>query len=828
MIPCALLRTILLLLLVALSVRAEVRLHNLFTDHMVLQQGTETPIWGWAADGEKVTVEFQGQTASTTARKGRWQVKLKNLKPGPASSLKVYSTHRGSDDAHDEHTTLQINDVVVGEVWLASGQSNMEWSMNRSFDPTNDIQQSANANIRLFTVPKLKLGSPTNNVNARWKECGPDSVPGFSAVAYYFARDLQKALGVPVGIIHSSWGGSPAEVWIRKEVMAEDNEFNKDILEASSKPRAAFDASVRTWEQQRDAALKAGTNFTRPRPSMWIPAELYNGMIAPLIPYALNGAIWYQGESNAGRAWQYRRLFPAMIENWRDDWDRDFTFLEVQLAPWDKNRKRTVEEITAQPTESDWAELREAQLLATRKLKQVGMAVITDVGDKDDIHPTRKEPVGARLALLARQITYKENIVADGPTYRRVRFEDGRAILSFKNTGGGLEAKGGELRGFALAGADKSFVWAKAVIDGDKVIVSDATVPKPAAVRYGWADFPVVNLFNKEGLPASPFRTDNWEPITGPKRASIMKSEFIYETAPFPSCHASTIEETKSGLIAAWFGGTDEGNADVGIWTSRKQGSRWSVPVEVATGVQTDGKRWPCWNPVLFQQPDGPLLLFYKVGPSPSQWWGMLVRSDDQGKTWSRPERLPDNILGPIKNKPVLVDGRLWCPSSSEDNGWRSHMEFTKDLGKTWERSGALNDAQEFGAIQPTVLVWPRQRIQLLNRSKQGKVTECWTEDGGKTFSPMRPTTLNNPNSGIDAVMLEDGRALLVYNDTPRGRSPLNVAVSRDGKVWTNLLTLESEPGEYSYPAIIQGRDGKVHVTYTWKRQRIKHVEIKP
>jgi predicted neuraminidase len=206
----------------------------------------------------------------------------------------------------------------------------------------------------------------------------------------------------------------------------------------------------------------------------------------------------------------------------------------------------------------------------------------------------------------------------------------------------------------------------------------------------------------------------------------------------------------------------------------------------------------------------------------------MLIRSDDDGKTWSRPERLPENILGPIKNKPVLIDERLWCPSSSEHDGWRIHMEFTSDLGGTWNRTEALNSAQEFGAIQPTILRWPRNRIQLLNRSKQGKITECWTEDGGKTFSPMRATALNNPNSGVDAVMLKDGRALLVYNNTPRGRTPLTVATSRDGQVWSNILTLESEPGEYSYPAVIQTRDGRVHVTYTWKRQRIKHVEIKP
>jgi predicted neuraminidase len=281
-------------------------------------------------------------------------------------------------------------------------------------------------------------------------------------------------------------------------------------------------------------------------------------------------------------------------------------------------------------------------------------------------------------------------------------------------------------------------------------------------------------------------------------------------------------------LFAAWFGGSDEGEPDVTIWTARHDGKKWLAPVEAATGVQADGTRFPCWNPVLYQSPGGPLLLFYKVGPSPSKWWGMLIKSNDDGKTWSRPERLPENILGPIKNKPVLADDRLWCPSSSEDNGWRVHMEFTSDLGKTWQRTEALNNKDEFSAIQPTVLRWPDNRVQLLCRSRQGRITETWSQDGGQTFSPMRVTSLVNPNSGLDGVTLKNHRALLVYNDTPKGRSPLTVATSRDGTQWKNVLTLENEPGEYSYPAVIQTSDGLVHVTYTWKRQRIKHVVIRP
>jgi predicted neuraminidase len=321
-------------------------------------------------------------------------------------------------------------------------------------------------------------------------------------------------------------------------------------------------------------------------------------------------------------------------------------------------------------------------------------------------------------------------------------------------------------------------------------------------------------------------QTDQSEPSASP----MLKSGFIYETAPFPSCHASTIEDTGDGLLAAWFGGREEGASDVGIWTARYDGRNWTVPVEVVNGVQPGGEpRYPCWNPVLFQSDGGPLLLFYKVGPNPRSWWGMLMSSTNGGRTWSMPRRLPEGILGPIRSKPVLLpDGSLLCGSSTEDQGWRVHMERTTDLGLTWERSGALNDAREFGAIQPTILVWDQGRVQILNRSRQGRITECWMGATWKEWSPMQATALPNPSAGVDAVRLRDGRALLIYNDTPRGRTPLNLAVSPDGKDWKNVWAFETEPGEYSYPAIIQGRDGLVHVTYTWKRQKIRHVILDP
>jgi predicted neuraminidase len=306
----------------------------------------------------------------------------------------------------------------------------------------------------------------------------------------------------------------------------------------------------------------------------------------------------------------------------------------------------------------------------------------------------------------------------------------------------------------------------------------------------------------------------------------IEQSAFIYESAPFPSCHASTLVETPAGIAAAWFGGTHEKHPDVGIWFSFFQNGSWTTPVEVANGVQDTGKRYPTWNPVLFQMPGKELILFYKEGPAPDTWWGMLKRSTDGGKSWSAAERLPKDIYGPIKNKPELMaDGTLLCPSSSEDHGWRLHMEFTKDGGKTWSRTEALNDGVTTSAIQPSILKLPNGKIQQVCRSKNGFVLQSTSDDNGKSWTALTPTTMLNPNSGTDAVTLRDGRHIIIYNKTKKGRSALNVAISADGQTWNDVAVLENEPGgEFSYPAVIQTSDGKVHITYTWKRKKIKHV----
>lgn len=511
-IPALLRHTVLLAAVLAASASpAALRLAPMFSEHMVLQEGRKVPVWGWADDGTAVAVTIQGRTVSTVARGGQWRVDLKPLKAGGPMTLTV-----GTKDE-----TVQFTDVLVGEVWVCSGQSNMEWPLERSVEPAADIASATNPQIRFFKVPKSRLPEPTTEIKSAWEVCSPDAAKGFSAVGYYFGRALAAAHGKPVGLVGTYWGGTPAESWTCQGALAAVPRLEREIVQPWTARKAGYEQQLAAYNERKAKAREENREFKEQPPrAPWAPAELYNGMIAPLLPYAIQGAIWYQGESNAGQADQYRTLFPTMIQCWRKDWGQgDFPFLAVQLAPWDRNKKRSLAEITAAPGESDWAELREAQLLATRTLPKVGMAVITDVGDKDDIHPTKKGPVGERLALLARALAHGERVVHSGPAYRGIRVKDGKAILSFEHSAGGLVAQGGALTGFAICGEDRQWRWAQAEIQkGDTVAVWSAEVPKPVAVRYGWADFPVVNLFNKAGLPASPFRTDDFPLTTAPKQ----------------------------------------------------------------------------------------------------------------------------------------------------------------------------------------------------------------------------------------------------------------------------------------------------------------------
>lgn len=319
---------------------------------------------------------------------------------------------------------------------------------------------------------------------------------------------------------------------------------------------------------------------------------------------------------------------------------------------------------------------------------------------------------------------------------------------------------------------------------------------------------------------------------------AVIKTEFIYlqNEVSFPSCHASTIVETSEGMVAAWFGGTYEKHPDVGIWLSRNIEGKWTKPIEVANGIQHKGLRYPTWNPVLFNYGDE-LFLYYKIGPTPQDWWGAFMISSDNGQTWSRSIRLPEEILGPIKNKPELLSNEdLICPTSSEHDGWRVYMEFTSDRGKTWERTKPLNDGVEIVAIQPSILKHPNGRLQILCRSINKKILSAWSDNNGRSWSNLEPIELPNPNSGIDAVTLKDGRHILVYNhikpDVEWGnRNILNVAVSNNGLNWNAVLLLEDDEdpqSEYSYPAVIQAEDGMIHITYTWNRELIKYVVIDP
>ncbi len=496
------LRGVLLAFAVALiggtSARADVRLPSLISDGMVLQQGMSVPIWGWADEGEVVTVEIQKQKATATTKAGKWIVRLKSLTAGGPFTLTISGKNR-----------IELKNVLVGEVWIASGQSNMQWELRQLDNPEEKIANANHPMIRLFTVPRLEVGAAPRDVTGDWKECSPQTVGTFSAVAYYFGRDIHKSRNVPVGLIDNAVGGSPAESWVNPKVLERDQEYRR-FVEIYRSAMERYEPAIVKFREDAERAKAEGKPAPRAPIRPWMPAGLYNGMLAPVMPYGIKGVIWYQGESNAGRAYQYRRLFPAMIANWRADWGQgDFPFLFVQLAAFGPNPQVL--------GESDWAELREAQLMTLSNTPKTGMAVAIDVGTYDDIHPRNKQPVGARLALAARAIAYGERSTYSGPVYQSMKIEDNKVILTFKHVGSGLEARGGALKGFIVTGADKVWREATAEIIGNRVIVTNTKVSTPVAVRYAWTKYPTCNLYNKEGLPATPFRTDDWPGVTQPK-----------------------------------------------------------------------------------------------------------------------------------------------------------------------------------------------------------------------------------------------------------------------------------------------------------------------
>ena len=492
----------------ARPVFADVKTAAIIGDNMVLQQGIPAPLWGTAEPGEAVTVTFQEQKKTATADKdGNWKVSLDALKAGGPYEMTIAGKN-----------TLAIKNILVGEVWVCSGQSNMEFGLNSAMNSKEEIAKADFPKIRLFTVQKAIAVEPRKDVIGKWVECSPATAGGFSAVGYFFGRDLHQALNVPVGLIHTSWGGTPAEAWTSKETL--DAQF-KPILERWNKSVENYPTTKANYEKQlaqwNEAAAKAKTEgkAAPKKPNGPQPpdqnangaAQLYNAMLLPLAPFAIAGATWYQGETNAGRAYQYRKLLPAMITDWRRIWGQgDFPFLIVSLANF-MNRK-------PEPADSAWAELREAQAM-TLSLPKTGLALAIDIGDAKNIHPTNKQDVGHRLALAGESVAYGKDIVFSGPAYDSMQADGGKIKLKLKYVGGGLTIKDGDtLKGFSIAGDDKKFVWADAKIDGDSIVVSSDKVAAPVAVRYAWADNPECNLYNKAGLPAVPFRTDEWPGVT--------------------------------------------------------------------------------------------------------------------------------------------------------------------------------------------------------------------------------------------------------------------------------------------------------------------------
>jgi sialate O-acetylesterase len=502
---------------------AEVRLPHVFGNNMVLQQGMPVPVWGWARAGEKVTVRFGDQTQTATAdARGNWQVRLEAL---TADKKPRELTVVGEN-------SVTFKDVLVGEVWVCSGQSNMEWTVNGVLNATAEKAAAEYPTIRQIKIPLTHAGQPQADVNGQWAVCSPATVGGFTAVGYFFAREVAQALDVPVGLVNTSWGGTRIEPWTNPAGFRAVPELMKmspyqridewDLTKEAGKAKyRAYLAQVKEWLPRAEAALDAGTNIpplpTQPGPGSdhQQPTRIYNAMVHPLIPYAIRGALWYQGESNGGEGVEYFWKMQALIGGWRKVWGQgDFPFYYVQLANFQRSNPDN-------PAGGDgWARLREAQTMALR-VPHTGMAVIIDIGAANDIHPKNKQDVGKRLALWALAKDYKRGGVYSGPLYKSHTVEGNKIRISFEHTGTGFmvgakkgleptkEVPDGKLKGFAIAGKDNKWQWADAVIDGNTVVVSSAGVPEPVAVWYAFAMNPEgANLYNKEGLPAAPFRTD--------------------------------------------------------------------------------------------------------------------------------------------------------------------------------------------------------------------------------------------------------------------------------------------------------------------------------
>ena len=509
--PCA------VLFVLAVSARAELKLPAIIGDEMVLQQQQADPVWGWDTPGTKVTVEFAGQTKTAEAgADGRWTVKLD---PMPANANPQAMTIKGS-------TSRTLQNVLIGEVWMCSGQSNMQWALAGDWNGDLEALGANLPGLRLVSVPQVGTQEPQNDFKGQWRACTPDNCRGFSAAGFFFGRHLHQVLGVPVGLINNAWGGSAAEAWVKRSSLEQDPRF-KALMErtvgqenalTSPEAKAKHEAAMAKWKADSEKAKAEGKPQPKApgSPDGWLngnarPGNIFNGVLNPTLGYGIKGVIWYQGESNAGRAWEYRALFPFMIQQWRSEWKQgDFPFYWVQLADYMAEKP--------EPGDSAWAELREAQTM-TLSLPKTGQAVIIDIGEGKDIHPRNKRDVGARLARLALAKDYGIALPHLSPVCKDVRIEGNKAVVT-------LDMFGSELRpfdvqeavGFAVCGADKVWRNAKGRITGkDSIEVTCDQIPNPVAVRYAWADNPVCNLFSKDGLPVTPFRSDDFDMVTKPK-----------------------------------------------------------------------------------------------------------------------------------------------------------------------------------------------------------------------------------------------------------------------------------------------------------------------
>ena len=462
------------------AARGDVSLPSIFGSHMVLQRDQKDRVWGKASPGEQITVRIADQTKTATPdADGKWSVTLDPLPAGGPHKMFV-----------EGKNTVTCDDVLVGEVWICSGQSNMQLSLAGANDADLEILTAKYPEIRLITVPAVGTQVPKDDFRGRWELCSPRTVPGFSAVGYLFGRTLHQALGVPVGLINDSWGGSACEAWVRRDILEKDPKYGP---------------LIKNWQRMEQEPEKHRNEMA----GNARPGNIYNGVLKPTIGYGIKGVIWYQGESNAGRAYQYRDLFPLMIQSWRDEWKiGDFSFYWVQLADFLAEKP--------EPGESAWAELREAQTMTLDRLPKGGQAVIIDIGEGKDIHPKNKQGVANRLARLALANDYGVHVPSQSPRYTSMEKSGNKIVLKFAHAGAGLQTFDvNELRGFSIAGADKKFVWAKAQIIGSGVIeVWSDKISEPAAVRYAWADNPVCNVYGRDGLPLTPFRTDEWPGVT--------------------------------------------------------------------------------------------------------------------------------------------------------------------------------------------------------------------------------------------------------------------------------------------------------------------------